>query len=1057
MAPPGQSTIDLRPAAPPFAEGRAWLAQALEHAAHYLPAQAPLEVFVHHNTLHAFQHRPFHEAIEEAHRKLGADGYLREDQYRAAYHAGRITLSDVEAALSAHAPESLPAMPQALPHALELAKLMLLHDIGPQTPAGLRFRLDEHGAAARFAPGVSTVARDRIRYETTAWLRREVARRPVESTMTLLVGPHETTRQLASAFEERFGFAPSQRGLNDLLDRVSESVSVASLWEAARSLGRRIAPHPASSRRSLGAKLPREALLEVSDEDPNDLVHPILIPIAGAFLDRGLTHWTMPDREHGFFVAFRRVMSAGHAVRPAWLAGLGQRLRGWEQRGATSEEVVIELVEELGLRPAERPELIERTLLSLAGWAGMFHRLEAAPPLAGRSPAHVRLIDFLAVRLCLDVLALAEIGRRLGHSGNLAGLREHCSRLPRIAARTPTGDHDRAWPLFLLAQHAGLAAPELLRLPPSDAEKLFTMLERFDRRAHLRVWHEAYERNYREQLLRALHVRRREPIEEPPARFQALFCIDDRCESLRRHFEEQSLEHRTYGVAGFFNLAIAYQGLDDPSTFPLCPVVLTPQHRVEEEPVSEHTRLAHARRRRLKSITNVSTRFRRASNSLVWGGIVTAFAGVVAALPLLASVFLPWFAGKLRDKVSGWLLPTPRTRLSAGRDDVEDPAGGYLASGFTLSEKVERVAALLQNVGLVKDFARIVLLLGHDSSSVNNPHFAAYSCGACGGRSGGPNARLFADIANQPRVRDMLRSRGIDIPSTTLFVGGEYDTCADHVVLFDVEDAPASFVPELELLREVLDEACARNAHERCRKFESAPRELTGDSAMHHVEARSYDLSQPRPELGHATNASCIVGRRMLTHGLFLDRRSLLVSYDPTLDDEKGSILERLLLAVGPVCAGINLEYFFSTTDNETLGAGTKGPHNVIGLFGVMNGTSSDLRTGLPKQMIEIHEPIRLQLVIESRPDVVLGIMSRQSLVRELFENGWVRVSGIDPVSSEMWTYEPGKGHTPWRPEQARLPRVGRSSDWYRGHAGHVPPALVESYEHVTEELGGVV
>ena len=27
-----------------------------------------------------------------------------------------------------------------------------------------------------------------------------------------------------------------------------------------------------------------------------------------------------------FFVAFRRVMSAGHAVRPAWLAGLGKRL-----------------------------------------------------------------------------------------------------------------------------------------------------------------------------------------------------------------------------------------------------------------------------------------------------------------------------------------------------------------------------------------------------------------------------------------------------------------------------------------------------------------------------------------------------------------------------------------------------------------------------------------------------------------------------------------------------------------------------------------------------------
>ena len=85
---------------------------------------------------------------------------------------------------------------------------------------------------------------------------------------------------------------------------------------------------------------------------------------------------------------------------------------------------------------------------------------------------------------------------------------------------------------------------------------------------------------------------------------------------------------------------------------------------------------------RLKSITTVSDQFQRASRSLVWGALVTAFAGFLAALPLLASVFAPWAAGKLRAKVSGWILPTPRTRLSAERDEEAKELLGALGMPF---------------------------------------------------------------------------------------------------------------------------------------------------------------------------------------------------------------------------------------------------------------------------------------------------------------------------------------------------------------------------------------
>src|SRR5690606_3404990 len=138
-------------------------------------------------------------------------------------------------------------------------------------------------------------------------------------------------------------------------------------------------------------------------------------------------------------------------------------------------------------------------------------------------------------------------------------------------------------------------------------------------------------------------------------------------------------------------------------------------------------------------------------------------------------------------------------------------------------------------------------------------------------------------------------------------------------------------------VRRLIRQCCERNAHERCRRFQSASLTLDPHEARLHVEARSEDLAQPRPELGHATNAICLVGRRSRSRGLFADRRAFLASYDPTQDDAESTILGRILEAAFPVCAGINLEYFFSRVDPTGFGSGTKLPHNVTSLLGVMD------------------------------------------------------------------------------------------------------------------------
>ena len=149
------------------------------------------------------------------------------------------------------------------------------------------------------------------------------------------------------------------------------------------------------------------------------------------------------------------------------------------------------------------------------------------------------------------------------------------------------------------------------------------------------------------------------------------------------------------------------------------------------------------------------------------------------------------------------------------------------------------------------------------------------------------------------------------------------------------------------------------------------------------------------------------------------------------------------MTAVVPVVAGISLEYYFSYVDPAGYGCGTKLPHNVTSLLGVMDGAQSDLRTGLPWQMVEIHEPTRLAIVVEGTPDRVRRVVQDNPAIERLVRNRWIWVACLDAESSELWElrstdfvrYTPPPGHS--------LPVVGESADWYHGKRGFLPPAAI--------------
>jgi uncharacterized protein YbcC (UPF0753/DUF2309 family) len=518
--------------------------------------------------------------------------------------------------------------------------------------------------------------------------------------------------------------------------------------------------------------------------------------------------------------------------------------------------------------------------------------------------------------------------------------------------------------------------------------------------SRLRWFHAAYERHYHEQVLDEVEghlagLSAPTAVPRPRAAAQVVCCIDDREESLRRHIEAIEPEVETYAAAGFFGVAMAYQGLGQRETFPLCPPVVTPRHKIREG-LAEGARGS----RSLANVRVPSLGRAKPSHTLVRGALV-ALAGAAALAPMSAGVLAP----RLRARWSPLRSPRETTRLALLRTQDELEEG--LLVGFTYEEMADIVRGLLAPMGVIPKLSPLVLMLGHGSHSENNPQAAAYNCGACAGGHGGPNARAFAQMANAPEVRALLVERhGVQLPDDTWFVGGNHDTADEAIVLYDLDLLPDTHRERLSRLVATLDEARIRDAEERCRTFASGVGKK-GVAALRHVQARAEDLAQPRPELGHARNAVCVVGRRAWTRGLDLDRRAFLVSYDPSADE--GDLLLRLLSAVVPVCAGISLEYYFSYVDPQRYGAGTKLPHNLTGLLGVMDGHASDLRTGLPWQMVEVHEPLRLLFVVETTPATMMATMDSNPAIAQLVQNEWVHVALIHPTERTLHVYRDGR------------------------------------------------
>jgi len=643
----------------------------------------------------------------------------------------------------------------------------------------------------------------------------------------------------------------------------------------------------------------------------------------------GTGAWSAPVRRDGMWGAWRRLA----ALDPT----LSRRVRsGIRNTPADPASAIRVALERWQLDAAAAEEFLRAHVLAQPGWSALVRHL-------ADGSRQIDLTSLVAIRVTLERLLLP------------------ADASAPVAPPTVTEDGARIGAVLVA-----------LGADPADAEaraivgRTLALLTPMTR---LAVWQEAYERGAARALApAAVHTTR--ATERPLA--QAVFCIDTRSESFRRHLEAAG-PIETLGFAGFFAVPISFRPADGSAAVASCPVLLTPRVTITESSVDRDA-LAQWQRRR------VAEGERDAMSDALTESPVAPFAFAETAGWVLGA------AAAVRTLApEGWRALVSRVRPVKPSTHVDADVM------FSLQERVLYAETALRMMGLVDGFAPIVLLCGHGASVTNNPFASSLQCGACGGHEGEPNARAAAMIFNDPETRWALAERGIRIPADTLFLAAQMDTVTDEVTLLEPWTVPATHETAVLELAKRLETARAANAADR---GAGLPGGTGSFGATRAAERRAADWAEAYPEWGLMGNAAFIVGPRAMTAHHDLGRRAFLHSYDAAADPG-GTGLETILTAPMIVAQWINAQYAASTVAPDRFGAGPKPLHNVVGSVGVLSGYSGDLRIGLPWQSVGVgddarHEPVRLQVFVQAPLERINAIVEASEVVRTLVTHRWI-------------------------------------------------------------------
>lgn len=288
---------------------RQQLEQAIKHFEHILPGQAPIKDFVHHNTLHGFQHLNFPEALKAAKEMTGSSGYESEDKYRDYFATGRITLDDLNQVLSEseelEADKVIAKTKQQIIKQHDIYLASLLHPLKSITGSQLTWQIDELDALYNFQPDVSKQSRNKLLESAS----KQNINNASDAIHTLW---HACLQKLNLQHfilhpEDLVDLDPerAENILQNISDSTNDVSSGPSLLhkqvhkETKNILGQLL--------RKIGHDITlRGFLLTLTGIDILDDIRSCMQNHVASYLDQGMSAWHNIDREKGFYNAWKQ-------------------------------------------------------------------------------------------------------------------------------------------------------------------------------------------------------------------------------------------------------------------------------------------------------------------------------------------------------------------------------------------------------------------------------------------------------------------------------------------------------------------------------------------------------------------------------------------------------------------------------------------------------------------------------------------------------------------------------------------------------------------------------